>query len=226
LSFWAGATTSDGSDFSLQETSVAVETDFGDTSMGDTSDREGSLVIIGGDSFAMGESTLATLEASATLDPSATTVAEASVTTTALGVAEIDAFASATSTIDWYGDADWDLSIDYNLTTRAVDEDGAIATATSSSYLLALDFENTPSGTQDAEVIDLADAPSLEMAALGANPEVQLDGNVAMLDMSFTAFGEDTFVEVDFMALAVEEQLSLVTVAAVLAVDDGSSTGC
>ncbi|MGE5500744.1 MAG: hypothetical protein ACM3W4_02330 [Ignavibacteriales bacterium] len=192
-------------------------------------------LVAGGDAVALGENTLATGSVTAVVsDGGSANEAYATASFDAVAVSGEDggAFASAISFAEVSGGADCSFSMSYTTTQTSV-QDGTTVTSQSSGstvYALDVDLSGTdgataadagpeteptapPAGTSDALVLP-ADCGCDDSDSYAA-----LDGNVAYFDVEAAAYGDDTSLQVDAFALAIEDELSNTTVVVVAAVE-------
>lgn len=169
--------------------------------MGDrpqTTSSTGLVTTISGDAFAVGQNTSVsgTITAS-TKDVGAVTLSSATATFTAIAQsAEGDVYAAADTSASADGA---DLLICRTMNTTGTDDSGGLTTmtATSTTSLFALDLENVdlPFGALSVGPTSWHDDPCLTGI---------IDGNVATLDASAQASGENTLAEVDMSALTTD----------------------
>jgi hypothetical protein len=198
-----------------------------------SSDDSGSgiLALAGGDAVAVGENTLAIADVTAQAsgdDISSEAYASSTLAAAATSSPDSIAYASTTSYAEVYGDADRSFSLSFNEATLTLTDTAAVSTSVSVSEAYALDIENVlGTGTSTPDI--LSPEPDLSGSTIDGSLEggeeydlgdfdLVLDGNVALADIDAMAFGENSLVEVEFSALAVEDQLSSVTVTTLVAV--------
>jgi hypothetical protein len=196
------------------------------TASGSSGEGTGMALATGGDAFAAGENTLASASVTAGVSSgAASTEAHASATFEAAATSQGDAatYAAATAFANLTGHADRNVSLSYTSSSMSQQDGMTASEATAIVELYALDVHGRASGVEAYS----SDLPSAGPDALGEDddggsqewdPDFALDGNVAFFDVFAEASGEDSFVEVDLFAMAVEDQLSNVTVLVTTAV--------
>jgi hypothetical protein len=211
------ATTTDGDIQTLD--SYATEQALLDASAPDTS---GLAMVLGGEATAIGVDTLAAADMTVELDGTGP-VATAEGTATFVAVAASPGDETAFATADSFGGlsgADFQVVLTSN--TQIVDQspDESIAIATSSTALYGLDFDSTTASgssgsdpmldpTAEDELSGISDPTSNDQDDLDLGLEIE--GNVATLDVTADASGEDTLLEVVGSVLTIEDTLSTVT---------------
>jgi len=222
-----GTTTSESEIYTLD---LALTLDTGGVE-GD----DGMMLLAGGDAIALGENTLATGSVTAVLsDGGSATEVYASASFNAVAVSGEDggAFASAISFAEVSGGADYSFSMSYT-TTHTTVQDGTTVTSQSSGttvYALDIDLSGTDGATAaDAGLETEPTAPPAETSDALVLPEdwwwddcdpyAMLDGNVAYFDVLAVAYGDNTSIQVDAFAFAIEDALSNVTVVVFAAVE-------
>lgn len=171
-----------------------------------------------GEAVAIGEDTLTSGSLSATLaDEGAIVTVDGTVTMTA---------ASESTTETAFATADTDAYISGGeLTFRYAHEGdhskqgptGSTAASTSTTTVTAYDLQPYGGGDDDAGAALVGEEAGPSREPGGSHTD--LDGNVAMVDFSAQAAGDDSLVLVDAFALAVEDEISISAVHADLAVD-------
>jgi hypothetical protein len=175
-------------------------------------DDDSLTLMLGGTATAAGENTFA--DGSITgevVDKGAYTVAVGTCMFTAAAEAGADgsAFASATSFANAEG-ADFIFS--FSTTVTGVDCDPATESQTAKSFIIAIDFHDWDFARGPVQV-DL----SLDFEKFRLIDDIT-DLNYADFTSQLTAQGENTFAEVDFSVLTVEDTLSDVAALALLGV--------
>lgn len=164
---------------------------------------------ISGDALAVGENTAVSGTISVTttdVGPVTRSTAEATFTAMAQSPEGGDAYAVADTSATADGA---DLLITHSTNTTGTDDSGGLATmtATSTTSLFALDIEavDLPVGTISVEPTTWHDDPCLTGI---------IDGNVATLDASVQATGENTLAGVD-MSVMTTDVISSVSASAI-----------
>lgn len=211
--------------------SLAVETETSPSTDGD-----GLAIELGGDAIAIGEDTLATAQVDVAISgDGAVQSASAFGEFTAWGYGDEATYASATSYTDITGDADYSFSLDYTTVTTSLDDGSSEWSATSLTEAFALDIDNIPFGDVESDIatgdpVSVPDeTPSTTADDTGSDCscdcgdgpdwDLTVDGNLALFDVTVVAVGDDSFAQVDFSALTVEDQLSSVTTVVTAAID-------
>ncbi len=200
-------------------------------------DSPGLSMVIGGEATAIGEDTLAA--ASMTVEVDST-----GLVTTALGSVSFVAAAvspgheTAFATADSFGGmsgADFLLVLTSN--TQIVDQgpDESVAIATSSTMLYGADFGLAAADTSVATNSMLAPSTENEFPAIADfatsdqdhdtpaddfwdSTGVEIDGNVAVLDIVAAVFGPDTLLDVEASVLTLDNTLSTISAEIIAAV--------
>jgi hypothetical protein len=219
------AAISSGESSSLYSTSASATVV---TSTPDNSD--GLAASVGGEAVAVGEDTLAVGSISGTLvDDGSVTALKGSATTAAASEASAGetAFTDAYTSAEVSDGTEFLVVINRETDTSQQSANGNTSTSTSSTSIVALDLQAANTGAQDT-VLPASDADNDGDASADplANPPpdesdiaLDLDGNIAVIDFHGIAVGDDTYVSADAFALAIEDELSLVSAFVVLAVD-------
>jgi hypothetical protein len=217
---------SSGDQSSLLSTSVSTTAQ---TSTPDNSD--GLATSLGGEAIAVGEDTLAVGSISGTLvDGASATTLDGSATMVAASESSggETAFTDAYTFAEISDGAEFVLVINQETDISQQSASGNTSTSTSSTTIAAYDLQAISTGTKDPvlqapEAMNGDDGATAEPMASSPADEcdgtLDLDGNIAVIDFNGLAVGEDTFVSVDAFALAIEDELSLISGFVVLAVD-------
>ncbi|WP_230532358.1 hypothetical protein [Microvirga roseola] len=238
--------------FNLSASVIETETDImtGEaTSLADTYDIfanvstgsiEGSTdelaLALNADATAVGDDTVAALSAEGSLTTSATTnSAQGSITASAASTSPDQAYASATSSTDLIGGAEYSVSLNYGSTLVNQDEAGTSATSTSTSSMFALTVEEPTFSTVAVEdlqipIAESSGGPEEDMLVLEASTasvdgscdfsedcEDDWDGNIAIFETDLTVYAQDSYVALDLYAFTVEDQISSINMSALLA---------
>ncbi|HQS10619.1 MAG TPA: hypothetical protein PLK13_17495 [Xanthobacteraceae bacterium] len=232
LSVSQAESSDDGVSLSTDSVAMALDVSTGPTS----SDEAGMALSLGGDATAVGQDTLATasVEALVVGDESVQT-AYGNATFTAWGEGDGTAYASAVSYGDVTGEADHAFSLNYTSTVSSVDGDAATWAAIATTEVFALDIEGIPfapvtlqdeaadPGPGTEVLVPLPDPVPDYVPDCGCGTDdswaVEVDGNLAIFDVTAVAVGDNSLAQVDFFALTVEDQLSTVTVVVTAAID-------
>jgi hypothetical protein len=222
--------TSDGSVTGLDTYQLDLAVQSG---AGSADGEAGMLVLTGGDATAVGENTVATADVTAWVS-SGDTSSEAYASSTLQAAASSPdgtAYAGTSSYSDVYGGADRSFSLDFNESSLTLTDTTSTTTSVSISQDYALDIKSvTGTGSSTDEILS-SGIPSLDLDLSGSDIassgsedcgcgdfDLALEGNLALADMDVLAYGADSLVEVEFSALAIEDQFSSVTVATLAAV--------
>lgn len=218
-------TSSSGSttETSTSQTEVAKTVEVNTT---DTTSGDGMAIEVVGEALAVGENTYAGAEVTAVVDGSgAATSGYATATFEATGVSDDGGMTYADATVLTSQAGGEERVVTVNSKTTSTQEQGDIQVWESSatSVVYALDVQEpeyvAPAPSTDAPPPDQeSDPPPAQDSGGGDDYDVSLDGNIVVLDASVAAYGEDTLVELDTYAIAVEDQLSDVVVVAITAV--------
>lgn len=203
--------------------------------LGDLSAPDGGGLGLGiqADATAFGTDTLALLGASATVSGGA---AQASVEAIAAAQSPDDsAFALANVVIDVFGDAEVYLGITHSATYTVVDQTGMTTVSEVSASVTALDC--SASWSAQPEPASAEYSPQTQPVAEEPFPsylppecgcggsldeafgfDVDIEGNLAVFDITANAFGQDTLADVSVDAFVVEDQVSTVTAVVVVAI--------
>lgn len=182
------------------------------------------------DATAIGEDTFASVSADATVtDGPIATSTEVSLTTHAAAVSADQSYAWASGSVDLIGGADWSFSLSYDSSITDQEVDGTTSKASSIDYLYAIDFDDSGAAapppsvefTDDGVPVVQADEALAEPAyddpcGCGGDGSISFAGNVAIFDIEMDVLADDGVVEVDLYSLAVEDQMSTVTLASVV----------
>jgi hypothetical protein len=218
-------TMSSGEYSSLYSTSVSATVV---TSTPDDSD--GLAAALGGEAIAVGEDTLAVGSISGMLvdDGSVTTLDGSATTAAASESSEGEtAFTDAYTFAEVSDGAEFVLVINQETDISQQSASGNTSTSTSSTTIAAYDLQAISTGTQDpvlqapdavnngdASADPVADSPPDE-----SDGALDLEGNIAVIAFNGLVVGEDTYVSTDAFAIAIEDELSLISGFVVLAVD-------
>jgi hypothetical protein len=224
------ATTTDSDTTTLN--SYATEQTLLNSSVSDpTSDSSGLALVLGGEATAIGEDTLAVGSMSADLDATGS-LATVEGNASFIAVAETTGDETAFVTADSFGGLSGaDLLFVLTSNTQIVDQgpDGSLAIATSDITLYGLDFDSTAGGGGSTESDPMLDplAESELPATMDSTTDdedlydlaLDIEGNVAVLEVTAEVSGQDTLLEVGASVLTVEDTLSTVTGEIIAAVD-------
>ncbi|KLK93418.1 hypothetical protein AA309_08800 [Microvirga vignae] len=198
------------------DTTIGIQTG----SLGTDSD-DGTVAVLGGEAIAVGDDTSAigTIEGEVT-DTGTAVIAEGSASFTATGEASDGELAYASAST--YGEAspsDTLVTVTSASSETVQTSDKSTWTETSTTDLLVVDFDlSNASGDSDVSSGSLdggsdeqsnvveADEPSLS----DASTSVDLDGNLAVIEIDATAYGDESLVLVDASALTIEDELSVI----------------
>jgi hypothetical protein len=193
-----------------------------ETSSPDSSD--GLAASLGGEAVAIGDDTLATGSISAVMaDEGDITTLDSAVTMGAASEAADGetAFASADSFTDVFGA---EMTFSYTRDSSQLSGTGSTATAISTTTTTAYNIQVSSSGSDDPSGDTCLegtadDQPEPDASLTDADGSVDLDGNVASIEFSALAIGDDSLVIVDAFALTIEDELSISAAFVELAVD-------
>ncbi len=187
--------------------------------------------ILTADATAIGEDSLAVLSAEGTATSGTiATSTEVSMTSEAVASSTDQAYASTYGEIELIGGAEYSFSLDYDAAIVDQDEGGTVASSTSIDYLYALTIdESAIAGTtssSDPADVDSSAEPDLVSPDLAVSDQpcgcddngLVLDGNVAVYDINLVTFGDESFIDASVYALAVDDQMSSVTMSSVIVV--------
>ncbi len=196
--------------------SYATEQFLLDT-MSDTAASDGSLLLLlAGEATAVGEDTLAIGSMSASVD-GAGTVATAEGSATFVAAAASPDGDIAFATADSFGalsGADFLIVItgDTEIVHQGPDESLVVTTSQTTLYGVDFDAAASTAATDSAEADPaLTAAAESEFAEIGEEGFLDIEGNIAMLEVDAQANGPDTLLEVQADVLAVEDTLSTVS---------------
>jgi hypothetical protein len=186
------------------------------------SDDDALALVLGGEATAIGDGTLALGSIEALIDETgAATIVDASVDFGAVGTSADDtAFATATT----YGDvsgSDYTVVIGRNTEVVHQDPDQSVGIATSETSVHAVELGGDgQSSSGDAPVSTSESGPldDVDISDFLFDSSIDLDGNLAEIDVSATALGSDTLLDVEVSVLTVEDTLSTLSGALVGAV--------
>jgi hypothetical protein len=195
------------------------------------SNSNGFGAAVSADATAIGEDTFSSVSASGHVSAGAVaTSAEVSLTTEAVATSGGQSYASATGSVELIGGADWSFSLSYDSSTIDQEVDGTTAISSSIDYLYALNIDESgisvPSPSD--EVVDegipataeatppVQDPADYDPCGCGSDSGIPFDGNVAVYEVDFEAFADNAVIEVDMFALAVEDQMSSVTLGSII----------
>ena len=213
------ATTTDSDTTTLN--SYATEQTLLYSSVSDPSSDPLALVL-GGEATAIGEDTLAAGSMSAELDAMGS-VMTAEAGASFVAVAEATGDATAFVTADSFGGLSGaDFLLVFTSNTQIVDQgpDGSLAIATSDMMLYGLDFDSIAAGgsTETDPMLDPLAESELPATIDPATEDQDLydlgsdiEGNVAVLEITAEVSGPDTLLVVGASVLTVEDTLSTVT---------------
>lgn len=194
---------------------------------------DGLGAVVNADATAIGEDTIASVSAEATANagPVATSVT-VSLVTEAAAASGTQPYASAVGSIELVGCAEWSFSLSYETTSVDHEIEGTTVVSSSLDYLFALNIDGTAINLQSpsTEVADaggglLAQSSEQSVPAgpvhddpcgCGSDGGLPFDGNVTLYDVDFDAFSDDAVIEVNLFALAVEDQMSSVTLESII----------
>jgi hypothetical protein len=189
------------------------------------SSTDATGLVLSSDTVAVGEDTFGSLSTEATVTSgSGVSSAEASITTSATGASPELAYSSATSSIDLIGGAEYSFSFNYNTTTVDQDEDGMVSSSTSTAYLYALTVDESAVLLSDPTEDPTATVAPSETDAVPIEEPVDHaggtglppDGNVVVYETDLSVFAQDSYIALDIIAFAVEDQISSVTMSSIL----------
>jgi hypothetical protein len=189
-------TSSTGSSSSSTGVTTIVQTSSPD-------DSDGMSASLGGSAVALGTDTLTAGSLSGTLvDGGSATTADLSASMVGASQSPSGtAFASAETSAGVLVGPDVLIGVTVNSASSTQNAAGSSAIATSTTKLAAIDIHAPTSGGGTEN--DLS-------APVGyAQADLDLDGNIALIEFDAIAVGDDTFVGVDAFVLAVEDELSL-----------------
>ncbi len=195
-----------------------------------SSDPSALALVLGGEATAIGEDTLAVGSMSAELDTTgllATMQGSASFVAVAESPGDEIAFATANS---FGGLSGADFLLVFTSNTQIVDQgpDGSVAIATSEMTLYGLDFDSIAAGgsTEADPMLDPLAESELPATMDPATDDEDLydlafdiEGNVAVLEITAEVSGPDTLLEVGASVLTVEDTLSTIIGEIIAAVD-------
>lgn len=214
--------TSSGDESSSSSITVDITTQ---TSSPDDSD--GLAAVVGGSATALGEDTLATGSISGSLVDGGT-VTSADLSATMVAASEDGETANAwADTFAGVSDGA-EVVFGYTVQTDSSQQGatGSTATSTSSTTVTAYDIDLSDIADSDSGGhVGGDEAPTTNDQPDSSSPPTQvegdggLDGNIASIEFDALAVGDDTVVEVDAFALAIEGELSISEGYEVLAVD-------
>jgi hypothetical protein len=152
------------------------------------------------------------------------------VQVTSAAQSDADAVAFATAVAELIGDADVMIGITHNVTVTTTDGETQSSTAVSFASITALQFDTDGTGSVASEPPDCGcdgapaeEAPSDTTVVLAGEDGVlnspDLDGNLSVFDIAADAFGDNTLVDVQVDATALEDQFSGVTAAVFIVID-------
>ncbi|WP_234052006.1 MULTISPECIES: hypothetical protein [unclassified Xanthobacter] len=221
-------TVADSETTSLDTTSLSLDVN---AEASPSTSGESMAITLGGDAIAIGEDTLATAQVDVSLSGDADMqTAYAFGEFTAWGSGDASSYAAATSYVDFIGDADYTFDLNYTAVTTSFDGSSSEWSASALTEVFALDIDGIPTGEIDSTPLTAdtsTDAdPVADMTAVTPDCgcgnddgwDMTVDGNLALFDVTATAVGDDSFTQVDFSALTVEDQLSTVSVVVTAAI--------
>jgi hypothetical protein len=186
---------------------------------------DGLAATLGGEAIATGDDTLATGSISAVMADNGDIATLDSMVTMGAASEAADgdtAFAAADSFTDVVGA---EMTFSYTRDSSQLSATGSTATAISTTTTMAYDIQVSSSGIyapSDDNCLEGAadDQPEPGVSLTDADDgSVDLDGNVAFIDLSALAIGDDSLVMVDAFALTIEDELSISAAFVELAVD-------
>ena len=195
-------TTSTGSSSSSASVATIVQTSSPDES-------QGMSAQLGGEALAMGENTLTGNLSGTLIDVGSVTSAELSASmlaATQSPTGPVLAVAGTSATV--YGSPEVLVGATIQSTSSNATPTGSVATATSTTNLVAYDIHPTAGGS----TVVGADAAGENDPFAGADiahASVDIDGNIALIEFNALVVGDDTLASVDAFALAVEDELSI-----------------
>jgi type VI secretion system secreted protein VgrG len=206
-------TTSTGSSSSSTGITTIVQTSSPD-------DSQGMSAVLGGEALAGGTNTLTAGNLSGTL------IGGGSVTSAELSASMVAASQSSTGTAfaaaDTFAGVSSGSEVLVGATIQSASSNqsptGSVATATSTTNLVAYDIHPSTGGSTGAGTDATGESDPFAGADY-AQASVNIDGNIALIEFNAVAVGDDTFVGVDAFALAVEDELSISGCLIELAVD-------
>lgn len=216
-------TSSSGSttDTSTSQTEVAKTVEVNTT---DTTSGDGMAIEVVGEALAVGENTYAGAEITAVVDgDGAATSGYASATFEATGASDDGGmtYADATVLTSQVGGEERVVTFDTKTTSTQEQGDVEVWESSATSAVYALDVQEpeyvSPAPPTDNPPQEI-DPASVQDGGGGDYYDASLDGNIVVLDASVAAYGEDTLVELDTYAIAIQDQLSDVVVVSVTAV--------
>jgi hypothetical protein len=185
------------------------------------------------DATAIGTDTLSAVEGEAVVSANQT-----NLTIQAYAIAESEddlAFSTAVILVDFQTDADLYFSISQSSSSQTVTSDGSVSISEAWVKISALDFgdpgsgetppasetigENPAPGDSAAASLDTAEVAPCSCGDDGSEYQTDIDGNLAIFDITAIALGEDTTTSVSFDAFALEDQFSSVTGVMFIVVD-------
>jgi hypothetical protein len=181
---------------------------------------------LGGEATAIGDDTLALGSLEATLDATGS-VTSAYGSATFVAAAESEGDETAFATADSFGSlSGMDVLVVITSNTQTVQEgpDGSLWVATSETTFYGVDYDSlatdgaSPSSEGDeAPVADdfmISDPSAADLSDSDADlldtDWVDIEGNIALLDVDADVLGEDTLLEVAADVLTIEDTLSIV----------------
>lgn len=198
------------------DTTIGIQTG----SLGWDSD-DGTVAVLGGEAIAVGDDTSAigTIEGEVT-DAGTADIAEGSASFTATGEASDGELAYASAST--YGEAspsDTLVTVTSASSETVQTSDKSTWTETSTTNLLAVDLDlsnasggsGVSSGSIDSdpdEQSNVVEADDLDPS--DSSSSVDLDGNLAIIEIDATAYGDESLVLVEASALTIENELSMI----------------
>jgi hypothetical protein len=219
-------------DGTLAQTVETSETSFYLGSQSSTSSAATTLAVEV-DATSIGTDTLSVVTAEAIVSADTS-----SVTVDAYAIAESEdglAFSTAVILVDFEVDADFYFSIGQTRTSLTIDASGSVSISEASVEIIALNLGGAESSDASVSSGEISESPApadtdpvvagtSDPAQCGCGDdapgyEIDVDGNLAIFDISASGSGVDTFVSVTFDAFALEDQFSSVTALIFIATD-------
>jgi len=182
-------------------------------------------LVLNADILALGEDSYALLSAEGgVIDGAVASSAKVSLTGVAVASSPEQAYAYSTTSIGLIGGADRLLTLNYSAAIVDQSENGMDASAASLVYLYALTVDSSAVGasatildSEESENLAAVDAPSLEepCGCIGGGG-FSIDGNLALFDINLDVVAEDSYLEYNLNAFAIEDQLANVTMSSIL----------
>jgi hypothetical protein len=186
---------------------------------------DGLSAALGGEAVALGEDTLTVGSVSAEMeDGGAVTTLDGTAT---MAAASEDPDGEAQALTDTFAEvsdsAEFVFVANVETSSNEQNKEGSTATSTSTTQVTAYNLESSGDEDGDVDAVDPVadDKPTATDASESTNevssssPEADwnIDGNIAIAEFDAIAIGDDSFVNVDAFALAIEDELSASAVA-------------